>query len=135
MSAQGAVEAALMAALKGHAALTGATNGVLLAGTGRATPPYVRLGESIAADWGTKDARGREIRVAVTLVDQGESAVRLHRLMAMAEEAIEGMARDADGWRLASIAFLRSRVMRDAAREWSGMIEYRVRAIETPPGP
>lgn len=129
MSAQAAIEAALLAALNGHAGFSAATNGVMPAGAGRATPPYARIGDMIGADWSTKDARGRELRVAVTIIDQGEGPARLHRLMAMAEEAIEGMVRDADGWRLASIAFIRSRVMRDAARDWQGMLEYRIRAL------
>lgn len=135
MSAQGAVQEALVAALRGHAGLAGATNGVHIGRAVRATAPSLIVGESIAVDWSTKGARGREIRIAVTVTDQAESPARLHRLMADTEDAIERMARDITGWRVASIAFLRSRIIRDAARDWAGLIEYRVRVIEVPPGP
>lgn len=129
MSAQEAVQAALIATIEAHSTLSGAINGVFVGKAVRATAPYVVLGESIAADWGSKSARGREIRIAVTVIDAAESPARLHRLMADLEDAIEDMARDLPGWRVASLVFLRSRILRDAARDWAGMVEYRVRVM------
>jgi hypothetical protein len=96
----------------------------------RAAYPYAAIGDAVASDWSTKTARGREVRIAVTIWDDGERPARLHGLMADAEDAIETLARDLDGWRVASLALLRARIVRDADGPWAGLIEYRVRVME-----
>ena len=130
MSASEAVQAALVAALNGHAALATAVSGVFDGPPARAAYPYVAIGESLTADWSHKSGRGREHRLAITIWDDGESAARLHGLMAEAETAIETMARDLDGHRVVSLVFLRSRILRDADGPWAGLIEYRARTLE-----
>lgn len=132
MSAYAVLESAIMAALSSHAPLHAAINGVHRMRPTRATPPYLTIGESLTADWGTKDLRGREVRIALDLTDAAESPARLYGLMAEAEIALEGLARNLDGWRVASMIFLRSRITRNAARDWSGVIEYRVRMLADP---
>ena len=126
-----AVQAALVAALEGHAPLAGEVGGVFDGPPARAAYPYVAIGAGATADWSNKTARGREHRLAVTLWDDGDSPARLHRLMTAAEDAIEGMATELDGHQVASIAFLRSRVMRDPDGPWAAILEYRVRTLET----
>lgn len=130
MSANEAVQAALVAALQGHAALANVVSGVFDGPPARAAYPYVAIGEGATADWSHKSGRGREHRLAITIWDDGVSAAWLHGLMAEAETAIEGMARDLDGHRLVSLVFLRSRIMRDADGPWAGLIEYRARTLE-----
>lgn len=125
MIAQAAVLEALTTALEPLSA-----NGVFIGRPVRASAPYAVIGEMAVADWSTKSERGRELRVAVTIRDEGESPARLHALMGEAEAAIEAMPRDLAGWRVASLVFLRSRVLREAAGPWAGLIEYRVRIME-----
>ena len=50
--------------------------------------------------------------------------------MAEVEEAIETIGPDIDGHRVASLIFLRSRVVRDPDGPWAGIIEYRARTLE-----
>lgn len=125
-----AVQAALVVALGGHAGLAEAVSGIFDGPPARAAYPYVSIGEAVSTDWSSKTARGREIRIAVTIWDDGERPALLHGLMADAEDAIDGMARDLDGWRVASLAFLRARIVRDADGPWAGLVEYRVRVME-----
>ncbi len=95
----------------------------------RAAFPYIAVDGGQTADWSVKDARGREHRVAISVWDDGMASARLHGLMAAAEEAIEDMGRDLAGHRIASITFLRARIVRDADGPWAGLIEYRVRTL------
>lgn len=120
------MQEALVAALAGIAGLTGVYDGP----PARAAYPYASIGEAVAADWSVKERRGRELRLAVTIHDDGASAARLHGLMAAAEDAIEAIGVDLPGHRIASLVFLRARVSRDAAGPWAGLIEYRARILE-----
>lgn len=127
----GAVQAALVAALKGEAAIAAQVSGVFDGPPARAAFPYVAVDGGASGDWSVKGARGREHRVGIAIWDDGGSAARLHGLMAAAETAIEGMPRDLAGCRVASLVFLRARIVRDAGGPWAGLIEYRVRVLET----
>ena len=125
-----AFQAALIAALAAHAPLAGEVGGIFDGPPPHPAFPYVAMGAGATGDWSTKDRRGREHRIAVTIWDDGDSPARLHRLIAAAEDAIEGMSPALDGHRIASIAFQRSRVLRDADGPWAGIVEYRVRTLE-----
>lgn len=128
MTAAEAAKAALVAALKGHAPLADALNGVHAIPPVRATPPYAVVGEAAGSDWSTKTEAGRELRLAVTIHDEPERTGRLDRLAGEAEAAIEAMARDLPGWRVASLVFLRGRVLRGEG-PWAATIEYRARLL------
>ena len=132
--AEEAVRAAVGDALRGHAALAG-LNGVFDGPAVRATPPFAEVREVLSVDWGTKDARGRELRVAVALRDAGEEPGRVSALAEAAGQAVEGLARDLDGWRVASVAFLRSRVAGEAPGRWLAVVEYRVRVLAAASAP
>lgn len=122
------VQAALVAALR--TGLGTEVSGVFDGPPARAAYPYVAIGDAVSSDWSHKSGRGREHRLAVTIWDDGISPARVHGLMAMAEDAIEGMARELDGHRVVSLLFLRSRIVRDADGPWAGLIEYRARSLE-----
>lgn len=126
-----AVQAAAVAALQSHPVLSVELSGVYDGPPPRAGYPYVSIADGLAADWSTKTASGREIRMALTIWDNGEEASRLHGLMGHVEDAIAAMSRDLPGWRVASNIFLRSLVSRDPAGPWAGLVEYRVRVLET----
>ncbi len=125
-----AVQAAIVAAISGHTALMAGLTGVYDGPPPRAGFPYLSISGGGSSDWSTKTARGRELRIGLTLWDDGAEAARLHRLMALVEEAVPGIARDLPGWRVASVVFVRSLVARDAAGPWAGFVEFRVRVLE-----
>ncbi len=126
-----AVQAAAIAALQSHPVLSTELTGIYDGPPPRAAFPYVSVADGLVSDWSTKSAEGREIRLALTIWDDGEDASRLHSLMSHVEDAIAAMARDLPGWRVASNVFLRSLVSRDPAGPWAGLVEYRIRVLAT----
>jgi Protein of unknown function (DUF3168) len=124
-----AVQTAAISALQAHPALALALTGVYDGPPPRAGFPYISVGDGVSSDWSTKTAIGREIRLALTVWDDGEEATRLHTLIGHVEDAIAGVARDVPGWRVASLVFLRSMIVRDAAGPWAGLVEYRIRVL------
>lgn len=125
-----AVQKAVVAAMRAHAPLANAVSGIFDGPPAGACFPYVAMAESPSVDWSHKSGRGREIRLAVTVWDDGHRAARIHALMREMEAAIERMATGLDGWRVVTLNFWRSRVVRDANAPWAGLVEYRVRVLE-----
>ena len=95
----------------------------------RAAFPYIVIGRSLVTDWSTKTERGSEIRLALTIWDDGEAAESLRGLMIAVEAAMDGFPRDLPGWRVASLVFLRSLISREPGAPSAALIEYRVRVL------
>jgi hypothetical protein len=126
------LQAAAIAALEAHPALSSSLSGVYDGPGPRTAFPYVSFSNGLVSDWSTKTAVGREIRLALTVWDDGEEATRLHDLMGHVEDAMAALPRDLTGWRVASVVFLRTLVVRDSAGPWAGLVEYRMRMLATP---
>lgn len=131
MSAEILFRAALLEALSADARLSAMVNGVYEEAPVKASPPYIVLRPGLAGDWSTKDRRGRELRLALSVHDAGRAPDAIGGIAARAERAIEAMPPDLDGWRIVGLVFLRSRLGRDADGGWSVLIEYRARLLET----
>jgi hypothetical protein len=125
-----AVQAAAVAALEAHPALAQSLSGVFDGPPVRATYPYISVSEGLVTDWSTKTETGREIRLALTVWDDGEEPARLHNIMGHVEEAIAAMSEDLAGWRVTSNVFLRSLIARDPAGPWAGLVEHRIRILQ-----
>ena len=125
------LQSALVTALDAHTVLAEELTGVLDRPPPRIAFPYISIGDGSVTDWSTKTAQGREIRIGLTLWDDGEQATRLHQLMGHIEDAVEALPRDLPGWRIASCVFLRTFVARNPAGAWAGVIDYRFRLLST----
>lgn len=123
MSAGAELQAAAVAALHGVAELGGVYDGPPV----QAAVPYAVVEAGTEADWGHKSGAGREVRLAVTIRDEGERPVRLRRLMGEAEAALAGLASVA-GWQLVTMRLLSSRAARDR-QGWVGLVEFRARLL------
>ena len=124
-----AVQAAAVAALLAHPVLAAQLTGIYDGPPPRAAFPYVAVTDGVVSDWSTKTQQGREIRLAFTVWEDGEAATRLADLMGHVDDALSAMPRDVPGWRIASLVFLRSMVVRDPAGPWAGLVEHRVRLL------
>ena len=124
-----AVQTAVIAALEAHPVLSAELSGIYDGAPPRAAFPYISVADGLVTDWSTKTASGREVRMAVTIWDDGEEASSLPVLMGHAGDSIAAMARDLTGWRVASNVFLRSIILRDAAGPWAGLVEHRIRIL------
>ena len=120
--ALGAVQAAVVALLGGIAP-------VYDGAPPRAVFPYILISDSPVSDWSTKTERGREIRLALTLWDDGEEAESLRTLMIAVEAAMDTFPRNLPGWRVASLVFLRSLISREPDGPSAALIEYRIRLL------
>lgn len=125
------LQAALVTALETHPVLADELTGVFDGPPPRAAFPHVSINDGTVADWSTKTALGRELRIGLTVWDDGESATRLHQLIGHVEDAVAAVPRDLANWRIASIVFLRSFVARNPAGAWAGVIDYRIRMLST----
>ena len=123
------LQAAAVAALSAHPVLKVQLLGIYDGPPPRSAYPYVAITDGLATDWSTKTNQGREVRLAHTVWDDGESATRLADLMCHVDDAVLAIPRDLPGWRIASLVFLRSIVVRDAAGPWAGLVEHRVRLL------
>lgn len=127
MSGSGAALAArAAAAMSGIAGLA-----VYLGPPVQASAPYAVVEAGPERDWSWKAGEGREVRLAATLWDRGESPERLLALAAEAEAALAAIAAAGDGWRLVSLVFLRSELLAprkgSANGLWSRRLEFRAR--------
>lgn len=121
--AAGALVAAMMAALRDVPGLSQISDGVpLQAGDGAAV---VEAGPE--TDWGFKEGEGTEMRFAVLVSCGGEAPGRARLLGEKARRAVAAVEPELGGWRLVSLAMLRSRVLRAPGPKWTAVVEYRAR--------
>jgi len=120
-----AVRAAVLARLRTVPGVNGVWEGTGVS----AAAPFLLLGDVVASEWGTKDAAGAELRVAVTVRDRGDTPVRAGELAVLVEAAVAGLPRDLDGWRVASVVLLRSSVLASGKGAWAAMVDHRVRVL------
>lgn len=124
-----AVQAALLSALSAApelAALTGIYDGP----PPRAAFPYASFSSTAANDWSTTTEQGRELRLAITLWDDGERAARLLQLVAALEQVVAGLPRQLDGWRIVSLVLARTLIARNPQGPWAGLVEHRLRLLK-----
>lgn len=124
MNAGGALIAAAMTALNEVPGLSG----VHEAAPFQAAIPSAIVAAGMESDWGHKSGAGRELRLSVTLRDEGERPTRLRALAEAAQAALEGLE-TGDGWRLVTLVFVRSIFAAQAPGKWSAAIDYRARMI------
>jgi hypothetical protein len=123
MTAREALRAALMTALR--PVLTPLGTALFDAVPVRASVPQAVLGEPSDSDWGAAGIEGRELRVALTLTDEGEQPRRL-RACVQAAEAIGLPGALAEGWRVAGLSVIATRMAKTGAR-WTASVEWRAR--------
>lgn len=126
------VQAAATARLRASPLLAGV--GVFDALPVRAALPHAVIDEPLFTDWSTKSWTGREVKLTLLIHDGGERPVRLRVLTAAAEDALLALDGDLEGgWRVASAALLRSRIVRGGER-WTAGIDVRLRLYRTMQG-
>lgn len=95
----------------------------------QAAVPYALVEADSEADWSHKTGAGREVRLAASLFDKGERPLRLRARATEAERALAALGGDVDGWRIVSMQFLRTRIVRDAKGGWAAVAEFRARLL------
>ena len=124
MNAGAALQAAAMAALANVAGLSGVYPGAPVQGA----VPFAIVEAGAESDWGHKSGAGRELRLAVSIFDEGERPERVHALSAAAGAALEGMDAVA-GWSLVTFRLVRARTVKERSGRWAALIEFRARML------
>jgi hypothetical protein len=126
MSGAGAaLTEAAMAALRQVQGLSG----VFEAAPVQAADCHAVVEAGLESDWSHKSGTGREVRVAATIRAEGERPDRLRRAATEAEAALAALGADISGWRIVTMQFLRSRMVRDGRSGWAAVIEFRARML------
>ncbi len=124
-----AVQTAIVAQIRAAPKLAALT-GVYDSPPARAPFPYAVISTTSATDWSTKTETGREIRLGLTIWEEGGQTARLQMLMADAEAAMANLPRNLDGWRIISLTLARSLIARDPSGPWAGLIDHRIRLFQ-----
>lgn len=94
------------------------------------SPPWLGIAASAGIDWGTKDRRGREIRIALELESCTDQTAGDSALLAAIEQRVLALPTFQPAFELASIRFLRSRSEARANNRRGALLEYRIRIFE-----
>ena len=126
-----AFRAALIAWLAADSALSSGLNAIVEEAPSRTALPWLALTASASTDWGTKDVRGREIRVALELNYRGDGPLSEAALVAAIERRVEAMPADqsAAGFRLANLTFMRAKAEQRGETLRALMLDYRARIL------
>ncbi|MDX3910326.1 MAG: DUF3168 domain-containing protein [Sphingobium sp.] len=127
MSAEMAVRAGVLAALREDAALAAMLNGVWDGAPVKASAPFAVVGECLGSEWGTKDHAGREVRIGLTVQDRCEGGEGLAEMLALADAAVKRVV--VPGYEVGTVAVLRSRIVRGREDGWRAVVDYRVRVL------
>jgi hypothetical protein len=122
VSAGGALQTAIAAALDGVEDLSGVFDGP----PARASYPYAAIDATTETDWGHKSAEGREVLVGITIWD--DQPVRLHALADAVETSLN-LLPTFDDWQVVTLRLVRRRVLRDVAGPWAAAIDFRARML------
>lgn len=125
MSASEIMISAALAALREVAGLTG----VHEAAPVQAGIPHATVEAGLETDWGHKSGDGRELRLTITLRDQGERPARLRALADEVDAALAAIPVELAGWRLVTLVCLRSMCAAQASGTWALSLDYRARLL------
>ena len=92
--------------------------------------PTLAIVASAAADWSSKTSRGREVRLALELIDRSDRPAETAALLKRVEERIATLAPEQSGYRIVVTQFLRSRTERRPKALRAVLLEYRFRLLE-----
>ena len=118
--------------LRSDSELAGLVNSIEEEAAVTSSPPSLALATSASADWSSKTSRGREVRLALELVDRSDLPSETAEIVARIEQRIATLAPAQPGFRIVTTQFLRSRAERRPRSLRAVLLEYRFRLLETP---
>lgn len=98
-----------------------------------ASVPWLGISTSASIDWGTKDRRGREVRIALELESRADAPETDGPLIGLIERRVLAFPPFHAGFELASVRFLRGRSEEREANIRGALLEFRFRifAVQT----
>ena len=127
MSGEMIVRAAMLAALRGDAALMALVNQVSDGEPVKASAPWLLLGDTSVTGWGARGVDGLSLRQPLMLTVRGDDLARVTGVIERIDVVLRGMDGALGDWRITSLRFERSRIVRSRS-EWRANLDYAVRA-------
>lgn len=122
----------LIAWLRADVMLVAALNAVEEESPVAASPPWLGIAASASADWSTKTHTGREVRIALELVERQDDVESLAATVNAIERRIATLAPVQPGYRVVVTQFLRSRAERRPRGLRAVLLEYSFRLLANP---
>ena len=91
--------------------------------------PWLAIAASASVDWSTKDAAGREVRIALELHCRGDAPGTAADLVTAIEARVAGLPRTQAGFSIAGTQFLRARAELRDRNTRAILLEYRFRVL------
>ncbi|MBX7494446.1 DUF3168 domain-containing protein [Qipengyuania sp. 6B39] len=117
--------------LRADTALSGMVNAIEEEGPVAASPPSLSIVASAAADRSHKTGAGREVRLALELIDRSDQPSATAAIADRIEQRIATLGPAQHGFRVVATQFLRSRVERRERAMRAVLLEYRFILIAT----
>lgn len=93
----------------------------------RAAPPWLGISASAAIDWGSKDRKGREVRIALELASRADHPAADGAILSAIENRVLELPPFQENFELASVRFLRSRSEARDNNLRASLLEFRFR--------
>jgi hypothetical protein len=128
MSAPGelAARAALLAALRGDAALAALVNQISDGEAVKASPPWLRLDDAATLGWGARGVEGVTLRQPIALALRGDQLGAVTAILDRVDTVLRAVSDDLGDWRITSLLFERSQIGRSRG-EWRASVIYSIR--------
>jgi hypothetical protein len=126
MSADLLARAAMIAALKGDAAMAGLVNQIADGEPVKASPPWLLVGNAQASGWGARGVDGATLKQTIELALRGDQLSAVTAILDRVDAVLRGMDGELGDWRMTSLRFDRSRIRRNGT-EWRAAVDYSVR--------
>jgi hypothetical protein len=123
------LRAALIEWLAADPVLSAELNGIAEEAPSRTALPWLALAASASADWSTKTAPGREVRVALELHCRGDRAADAAPLVGAIEARVESLPSAQPDFTIVGVQFLRARAEQRPSNTRAILLEYRFRLI------
>lgn len=120
---------ALIGWLAADAVLAAELNGIAEEAPSRTALPWLALAASASADWSTKTALGREVRVALELHCRGDRADAAAALVAAIEARVLRLPPAQPDYTVIAIQFIRARAEQRPSNTRAILFEYRFRLL------
>lgn len=128
---ESAFRTALVGWLRSDTELASTLNAIQEEGPSPAPPPTLSIAASASADWSSKTTSGREIRLAVEVLDRTDDPSATAAIATRIEQRVATLPPDQGAYRVISTQFLRSRVERRPRSLRAILLEYRFRILAT----
>ena len=124
------LRAYLIAWLAADAVLSGSVNAIEEESPVKVSAPWIGIAASASTDWSVKDRTGREIRIALELMDRTDDPLETAATVLLIEQRIAAFMPADAPFELVSTTFLRSRAERRPRSQRAILLEYSFRAFE-----